>query len=243
MRKLLAIVASGVFLASFGESAHAFTYAEGTDPTAAPLVADAVQITPTNATADGNLDLTNLTGSASGTAADATPEADLFGIFLTGGTTFTATPVQAIQGTDFLSLSDYNIQLFLFNASESGVAAVDGGANGSAELAPLSYVVPTSGVYYLGISGYDFDPTATLVNGNSFIFPNTNEPVNNNPLSGWAGYTGTPQGGVAAGVFNYDINLTNAQPVPEPAVGGSLLAVAGLGALSARRRAKQAQKA
>jgi hypothetical protein len=219
----MAVAAAAAWLFSLS-AAHAFTFAEGTDTAAAPLIDNATTITPENATPSGSEFLTTITGSA------ASGDADLYAIRLLPGT-FTASTLATFQSGGS-EPGEYNAQLFLFDANGVGLTARDGGSGGSSELVTLTFTVPTEATYYLAISGFDFDPTAAPVAGSPFIFPNTNEPVNNNPLSGWAFFSGdagtVPQ-------FNYTISLTNAQPAPEPTTGGLLATLVGLGIISRRR--------
>lgn len=206
-------------------SAKAFTYPEIDD--SGQLISTAQIIgsvaNPATSTAT-DPSLTSITGAIS-----STNNADLFGIFLTAGQLFTATttPVQAVN---------YDSQLFLFDSQGFGLVANDN-INNSFILSSISFTPTTSGIYYLGISGYNYDPRSA---NNDYIFADTRtgqiSPVAGaGALASWTNRTiGTP-----TVTFSYAIGLTGAAPVPEPVMGGSFLAFAGLGMLSAFRRKKQ----
>lgn len=170
-----------------------------------------------------------------------TGDADLFQIFLTGDQQFSATtlnadtllgiPIDNAIGSPNDLLGD--TQLFLFDALGNGVYANDDSFGSSqATLPSLSLSPVESGIYFLGISGFDLDP----VSAGGEIFPDGPDvvgptgPGGNAPLLGFAGES-TSSG-------RYTIALTGAQTiaapatVPEPTSVLSLLtlAVLGLGA-------------
>ncbi len=171
---------------------------------------------------------------AFGTALDAitgfifpdTGNADLFLIYLTGAS-FTA-DTNATGG--FFGMND--TQLFLFNASGRGVVADDD--SGVNLLSQFTIAAPTPGLYYLGISGYNYDPQSA----GGFIFPGGGPvgptgPGGASPLTNWAFATGT-----TSNVGTYAISLTGATFVPEPSSVLGLIALGGLGGgmLLKRRR-------
>ncbi len=100
--------------------------------------------------------------SISGKISQATPDADIFQIFLTEGKLFSATT--AINpGT----LADP--QLYLFDSSGKGIFANDNESSNSTQATlPIGGFSPNqSGIYYLAISGFDYYP----VSAGGDIFP------------------------------------------------------------------------
>ncbi len=162
----------------------------------------------------------------SGSIAEAFNDADLFAVTLSAGTTFSATVSATATGLD-------DSQLFLFNAAGLGLVANDD-INSINFFSTISFNIATSGTYYLGISGFDYDPQDAA----SFIFPNTATgqvtPVAGaGSLSGWTVRTPGP---VSFG--DYTISLATT-PIPEPSSVLGLIAVAGLGAVALRRKRAQ----
>jgi hypothetical protein len=135
--------------------------------------------------------------------------ADMFKIWITGKTGFSASTVNANTGFD--------TQLFLFDSLGRGVVAND---DDPARSGTRSFISGSfaAGYYYLAVSGYNNDP----VSGASLMFPNspfTTMFAATNPnlsITGWS----TPTN---PGVGSYQINLTGVAtmapvlaPVPLP---------------------------
>ncbi|MGF1568179.1 MAG: DUF4394 domain-containing protein [Nodosilinea sp.] len=160
--------------------------------------------------------LTSISGSVAN-------DADVFQIFITGTEPFSATtlsretllelPIDNTLGipTDLLE----DPQLFLFDAQGNGISANDdrfGSAQASLSSGELGTLQP--GLYYLAISGFDYDP----VSAGGEIFTDSSVsgvltptgPGGGSPLTGFGGDSSTSNG-------NYVIALTGAQTVP-PAV-------------------------
>jgi hypothetical protein len=84
----------------------------------------------------------------------------------------------------------FDSQLFLFNSSGGGVWGNDDGI-AFAGPAYISDPALPAGEYYLGISGYNFDPvSAAGLIFQSSPFEPVYGPLNNSPLSGWTGGSG-----------------------------------------------------
>jgi hypothetical protein len=168
--------------------------------------------------------LTAIAGSLSG-------DADIFQIFISGDQPFSATtlsretllelPIDNTLGipTDLLE----DPQLFLFDALGNAVYGNDDLFGSSQATLPSRAGLLTPGIYYLAISGFDYDP----VSAQGEIFPDTSfdgvlfptEPGGGLPLGGFAG-DDPPSG-------NYVIALTGATTVPPaaPPVDATLLAL------------------
>ncbi|MBW4546928.1 MAG: pre-peptidase C-terminal domain-containing protein [Symplocastrum torsivum CPER-KK1] len=163
-------------------------------------------------------------------------DADLFQIFLTGGQTFSATtlnldtlieiPIDNTLDAPTELLEDP--QLFLFDSFGRGIYANDDNSFSSQATLPSASFSPIeSGIYYLAISGFGYDP----VSADGKIFPDfltgvAFEPTGvggGSPLSGFEG-TSTTSG-------SYTIALTGVEAgverVPEPT---SVLSMLALGA-------------
>lgn len=126
--------------------------------------------------------------------------------------------------------SNYDTQLFLFNGTGVGVQGNDDGI----AFAGPSYLQVgglAAGTYYLGVSGYDYDPySASGLMFQSFPYEPLYGPLNGDPLQSWAGGSG---GG------NYTISFqqrtSNGDPVGNPNPtgnvpdSGSSIALVGLG--------------
>lgn len=202
----------------------AFTYTEGSGDSG-ELIPSATIIDFTNVTSSPtDPSLTSIIGNMT------SDNADLFGIFLTAGQLFTATTIVTTAPP-----VAYDSQLFLFDAQGFGIVANDNLLNATT-LSSISFTATTTGIYYLGISGFNYDPRDTAGN---FIFADTRTgPISPNSgagaLGSWANNTGT-----TSTAFSYNIALTGASPAPEPAMGGGLLAFAGLGVASAFRKKRQ----
>ncbi|WP_343641424.1 pre-peptidase C-terminal domain-containing protein [Roseateles sp.] len=178
---------------------------------------------------------TTVTGAGSVDAIRGTLDggADLFAVYLTAGTAFSATTTASGFPYNF-----FDTVLYLFDAAGKGLIANDDDGNAGGSQSTLSGYIPTvSGLYYLAITGASYTP----VSGGAAIFPSLlGQPGNvaANPgagaLSGWNSLTSESG--------DYEIVLTGASAaasdVPEP---GSLLLVgAALGAAGLIRRRKSA---
>ncbi|MBD1871987.1 DUF4394 domain-containing protein [Nodosilinea sp. FACHB-131] len=160
--------------------------------------------------------LASISGSLSG-------DADLFQIFISGEQPFSATtlnagtllglPIDNALGIPTSLLEDP--QLFLFDAAGKGVYGNDDLFGSAQATLPSRTGLLTPGIYYLAISGFDYDP----VSAGGEIFPDESFdgvllPAGlgaGSPLVGFAG-EGTPSGA-------YTIALTGAQtvaPTPPP---------------------------
>ncbi|MBW4458648.1 MAG: DUF4394 domain-containing protein [Nodosilinea sp. WJT8-NPBG4] len=162
--------------------------------------------------------LASISGSLSG-------DADLFQIFISGEQPFSATtlnadtllglPIDNALGIPTSLLEDP--QLFLFDSAGNGVYGNDDLFGSAQATLPSRTGLLTPGIYYLAISGFDYDPIST----GGEIFPDESfdgvllptGPGAGSPLVGFAG-EGAPSGA-------YTIALTGAQtvaPTPPPAV-------------------------
>lgn len=162
--------------------------------------------------------------------------ADIFGIYLTGGQTFSATTV---NGSTFI-----DTQLFLFTSAGLGVYANDDDPNSPPQStlpAGISFTPIASGFYYLAVSGAGFMP----VSSGGFIFPvsggfldqsggiqNTVGPTGPGGASALTGWSSLSSENGA-----YEIDLTGAQFIPEPS--SALLVASGLIMAGARRYGKR----
>lgn len=145
-------------------------------------------------------------------------DADLFQIFLTGGQTFSATTVGG---------ASFDTQLFLFDSTGMGVYGNDNSGSSNQSTLPSGFSPVESSIYYLAISGFDYDPIS--VEGD--IFPDFPEvsfdevvgptgPGGGSPLSEF-------DGARLGEVGSYTILLSQGQPVPESS---SVLGTLALGA-------------
>lgn len=211
-----------------------FTYGEaGGD--AGESLATAQVIGPVGADTSINA-ISGRIGSASATAA--VDDADLYGIFLTSNTTFTAT----VTAPSPFSGGVFDTALSLFNSSGNGLIFNDD-TSGTNTLSTISFTPTQDGVYYLGISNYSYFAKDAA---NKFIFPDTTaipgpDPTglyssnsNAGPLASW----GNGAIGFVGDLGTYTINLTGATAVPEPATGGIFLGFALLGIRTFRRSRK-----
>ncbi|MGB3516116.1 MAG: DUF4394 domain-containing protein [Elainellaceae cyanobacterium] len=160
-------------------------------------------------------DLVQPLASISGTLSG---DADLFQIFISGDQPFSATtlspgtllglPIDNALGIPTSLLQDP--QLFLFDAAGNGIYGNDDLFGSAQATLPSMASLLTPGIYYLAISGFDYDP----ISAGGEIFPDSSfdgvllptGPGGGSPLVGFAG------DGAAAG--NYTIALTGAQTIP-----------------------------
>lgn len=154
--------------------------------------------------------LASISGSLSG-------DADLFQIFITGEQPFSATtlsaatllglPIDGALGIPTNLLEDP--QLFLFDAAGNGIYGNDDLFGSAQATLPSISGLLTPGLYYLAISGFDYDPISMGVE----VFPDSSfdgvllptGPGGGLPLAGFAGEN-APSG-------NYTIALTGAQTI------------------------------
>ena len=228
--KKFALAAAGTAMVAFGSigEAQAISFSETGD--AGRTLGTARVLTGTPGT-----NITSISGSLGGNA-------DLFKFYSAGGS-FRATTVPFTDIRRGVDRAVSDTQLFLFDANGFGVLANDD----ASDLTTRSTIegILSAGFYYLGISGWDFDPVSRMASGSNGlreIFPDSFTGINgptgpggSRPLQDWRGsssYSGT-----------YRIDLTGAQVVgvPEPASVIGLLAVGALG-IAARKRTKS-QKA
>lgn len=188
----------------------------------------------------------------SGTLSGFDDPADLFKIFLTGDQPFSATTV---------SSADFDTRLFLFDSDGSGIYFNDDASSGTLQstLPANSTFTPTqSGIYYLGISGFDYSPVNTA---GERIFPSLADfPVDvpaEDIFTEVFGATGpggdAPLDGFDGAILNsggsYTIALTGAAgvgaaaAVPEPSSILALLVIGGAsGATMQLKKQKQQQQ-
>jgi hypothetical protein len=128
-------------------------------------------------------------------------------------------------------------QLFLFDGTGKALKANDDIASGSL-LSKLSGITLNAGTYFLGISGFDYDPRNA--NGDylfSNVFTGIGNPVVANPiLASWnlrSALGGVNNSGAGGG---YEIRI-NTQAVPSPAL---LPGLAALGFSAIRKRKAKA---
>jgi hypothetical protein len=151
-------------------------------------------------------------------------DADLFTFSLQAGSTLSVTI------NDFT----FDTQLFLFSAGGFGITGNDN--SGNIALNPsFSFTASTDGIYYLGITGSNYDPVDSAGN---FIF--SDNPTGNfaltspESLAGWSKrdpFDFDPVSG------NYTINLSvTPVPIPEPSGVLGLLALGGCYLQVARKR-------
>ncbi len=212
----LTLIGAAALTLSLANPAQAVTFSE---------IGDAPE-TVAGAQATGSI-VESLT-AISGTVVGATGNADIFRIFLSAGTLFSATTATA--GTPV----NFDTQLFLFTAAGVGLFSNDDGPGAQFPRSTLNFTPTVSGEYLLAISGFDYDPYA----GSTNIFPGGAAlPFTSSPLTNWQLFPGDTEADAGA----YTIALTGAQTVPEPSSVLGLMALAGLGGgamLQRKRKAK-----
>jgi hypothetical protein len=190
---------------------------------AALALASTVSAVPYNEIGDAGQTLATAQGT--GTASPltqilgsvVTSSADIFALYLTGGAFSAETS------------SNFDAQLFLFDATGLGVLGNDDGGPGLQ--ARIASAALAAGTYYIAVSAYNFDP----VSAGGLIFPSSpfdpiygpTGPGGGSPLSGWMGTGGS-------GTYTIDLEGAVGSAVPEP--GTLLLLGSGISALVVRRR-------
>lgn len=174
--------------------------------------------------------------SISGTISQTNP-ANLFQIYLTGGKTFSAT-TKINPG----SLADP--QLFLFDSNGKGIYANDDESlNTKQATLPKGEFSPSNpGIYYLAISGFDYDPVGSK--GEIFPdFPDVPFQTVLKPSGTGDGFQLEEFDGLILNGGSYNITLTgvqtkSAKAIPEASSGLGVLAfgVLSTGAIALRRR-------
>jgi len=140
--------------------------------------------------------------------------ADMYQIFISNPAAFSASTINA--GTNF------DTQLFLFNLAGLDVLAHDDKvpvAPGLSEL-PVGLLTGGAGLYYLAISGFDYEP----VSADGFIFPNNFFSVDGpTGPGGGSAVTDWIHNSLPVSSGKYQIDLTGAEfvnggtaPIPEP---------------------------
>lgn len=187
---------------------------------------------------------TSLLETISGALSGFDDPADLFQISLTAGQSFFASTVGG---------ADFDTRLFLFDANGSGIYFNDDSSGTLQSTLPTnsSFTPTQSGTYYLGISGFDYNPVNAA---GERIFPSfTDFPIDvpaENIFTGVFGPTGpggnAPLAGFDGAILNsggsYTIALAEAESVPEPSFILALLVVGASGAaLRSRNQRKEEQ--
>ena len=161
-----------------------------------------------------------------------TNQIELFEIFLTAGTNFSASTVS--NTSNF-----FDTELFLLNSAGIGVYENndDLNAGGTQSTLPTGnqYSPANPGFYYLGITSNGIDPISAagtifdIANNPSYLVLGPNGPGGAAPLTGYQG-TSTEQGTVAFDITLTGVSTAGASAVPEPSyslllllMGGSLL--------------------
>ena len=206
MRKLITICVIAVLITASGNAFAAWTE-----------VGDAGELPGTAQVVSGSGPLTGISGTIS-------EDADMYQIYISDALGFSAQ----------VTATNFDTQLFLFDASGMGVYANDdNGAILEPSLLPAGHPLgPTSaGTYYLAISAWDYDAYSS----GGLIFPSgpftevvgPTEPGGGSPISSWSGLSFI--------TGDYSIALTGAEHVI-PAPGALLLATVGLGVVGWLRR-------
>ena len=213
---------------------HAATYTETGD--AGDMLATAQVVMGTAGTA-----LTSISGSL--TLTNQISDSDMFEIYISNVSSFSASNTAFIQGAN-----NFDSQIFLFRADGLGVVGNDDAASGGSQAAiPAGSFTGSPGNYYLLISGSGRYATSGTTNPGALIFPNytdgTTDPTSTVRPTGpgggavLSGYTGNSN---EAG--NYVIALTGAQFVPAavPEPGACVFLLGGVAGLAFALRARRA---
>lgn len=137
--------------------------------------------------------------------------------------------------------STFDSQLFLFDSTGAGILGNDDGIAYAGPAYIQAAILP-AGDYYLGVSGFDFDPYSTAgIIFNSFPYEPVYGPNNSLPLDHWAG---SSSGGNY--VINFQRITSDGTPIGDPTPtgvpdGGMTLALLGMamgGIAWARRKIK-----
>lgn len=155
-------------------------------------------------------------------------DADLFSFFWGGGSFY----VNTVGST-------FDSQLFLFDSTGAGVWGNDDGI-AFAGPAYISDANLAAGQYYLGVSGYNYDPySASGLIFDSYPYDPVYGPNNTAPLSYWSGGSGSGSYSI-----NFQQITSSGDPVGDPTptgvpapLGGGLLALGlmAMGTLRARK--------
>lgn len=211
---------AGAMLLAFGNPTHAAPVLES---------GDAGQLISTAQLTAGSGAISTIRGSL--LTSSGTDYADVFRVYLQGGSLFSATTTGSS-----IAFNNFDTSLFLFNSAGLGVVANDDDPS-VGPTSTISYTAASAGFYFLAIAGAGYTP----VSGSGAIFGSLigldqvgpAGPGGAGALSGWS--SSSSEGDV------YEILLSGAfagpsvtAVVPEPA--GLMLAVMGLGALRMSRR-------
>ncbi len=198
-------ITAAALLIATTQGAQAVTFTESGD--AGQTLATAAVITPGSATGIPGTPLTSISGAIT------SGNADLFQFLITGST-FSASTIGG---------STFDTQLFLFNSSGLGIFTNDDSGGGLQSAFTVTGL--TAGIYYLGISGFNYDP---LTGTGAVVFPTAN-PVSPGTALAGTGVLSSWGTATTSSLGSYTIALTGAAPVPEPSSVLGLIALGGLG--------------
>lgn len=224
MKRNLKITAMSVLLLTVAGQAQAATFTEVMD---AGETLGTAQIMPA-----GGMPLDSISGALSSDLfTPGNDFADLFQIFITGTQPFSATT--ATSGTSF------DTQLFLFDQNGIGIFGNDD-VSSTIPQSTLPATFLQAGTYYLGISGFDYDPVSA--NGAIFpIFADSTQVVFPTGPGASASLTGFEVAATETG--DYTIELTGAATaVPEPSSTLGMLVLGAWGVAYKLKHQKKVQK-